>query len=51
MKYKVQKEWLNITISYKFKTIKDFFDYYHIAKKTRYLMLTNEEVMVNHLVI
>lgn len=51
MKYKVQKEWLNITISNKFKTIKDFFDYYRIAKKTRYLMLTNEEVMVNHLVI
>lgn len=50
MKYKVQREWLNITID-KPTTLKSFFDFYHISKKNRYLMLQNEEVMLNHLVI
>ena len=53
MKYKVQREWLNITIDKKtpYKTLKEFFDYYHISKKNRNLMLSSEEVMINHLVI
>lgn len=53
MKYKVQREWLNITIDNHFKhpTLKAFFDFYHISKKNRYLMLSQEEVMINHLVI
>ncbi len=50
MKYKQKGEWLNITIN-KDTTLKDFFNQYHISKKNRYLMLTSEEVMINHLVI
>ena len=52
MKYKVQREWLNITIDKKtpYKTLKEFFDYYHISKKNRREMMEKEEVMINHLV-
>ena len=48
MQYNIKREWLNLTLD-KDTTLKDFFDFYHISKKNRYLMMQNEEIYLNHL--
>lgn len=51
MNYKIQGEWLNIMIddTFPFQTLQELFDYFKISAKERYLMVQNNEVMVNHL--
>lgn len=50
MNYKIQGEWLNIAINdnFPFENLAQFFDFYHISKKQRYLLETNEEIFINH---